>query len=212
METFLGREQLGTEETRAIRHMFGPFPATAAEACLASVMCLVTSAGEAQTEAFVKTQNAGRSGSGRASGSIFGRNIAFSHEGYMLECHEPPPWLDSPDEDAVGLGFQGFLNNHVGRGQAAGSSGIQAGSGGRGSAAGDAGANILREEVDKYQNAGNMISSSPEELCTSLFEMLASQKTDEELQNEVSSITVHHSTTATAAIAACSITVQQSNS
>ncbi|XP_076136691.1 activating signal cointegrator 1 complex subunit 3 [Alosa pseudoharengus] len=185
-ETFLGREQLGAEETRAIRHMFGPFPATAAEACLASVLHLVTSAGEVQTEAFVHTQNAGRASN--AATNAFGRNIAFSHDGYTLDCHEPPPWLDVPDEDTVALGFQGFLNNHVGggRGQASGS-GAQAGGsgGGRGVAAGDAGACVLRDEVEKYQNAGNMISSSPEELCTSLFEMLASQKSDEELQNEL---------------------------
>lgn len=163
--------------------MFGPFSATAAEACLASVSRLVTSVGEA--EAFVRTQNAGRYGLGDASSTAFGRNIAFSHDGYILDCHEPPPWLDVPDEDAGDLGFEDFLNNHVGRGQAAGS-GAQAGGSGGGR---DTGASILREEVDKYQNAGNMMSSSPEELCTSLFEMLASQKSDEELQNEVSSIT-----------------------
>ncbi|XP_031431613.1 activating signal cointegrator 1 complex subunit 3 isoform X2 [Clupea harengus] len=178
-ETFLGRERLGAEETRAVRHMFGPFSATAAEACLASVSRLVTSVGEA--EAFVRTQNAGRYGLGDASSTAFGRNIAFSHDGYILDCHEPPPWLDVPDEDAGDLGFEDFLNNHVGRGQAAGS-GAQAGGSGGGR---DTGASILREEVDKYQNAGNMMSSSPEELCTSLFEMLASQKSDEELQNEL---------------------------
>uniref|UniRef100_A0A8C2Z046 Activating signal cointegrator 1 complex subunit 3 n=1 Tax=Cyclopterus lumpus TaxID=8103 RepID=A0A8C2Z046_CYCLU len=40
-------------------------------------------------------------------------------------------------------------------------------------------------EVEKYLDGGNMISSSPEELCTSLFEMLASHKSDDELQNEL---------------------------
>lgn len=194
-ETLLGREQLGAEETRAIRQMFGPFPASAAEACLASVSRLVAMAGETQSEAFVHTQSAGRSATGRSSSTAFGRNIAFSHESYTLDCHEPPPWLAAPEEDAGGLGaFEGFLNNHVAgagaRGACSGAQGVSeagASGGGGGAAVGDAGACILREEVEKYQSAGNMMSSSPEELCTSLFEMLASTRSDEELQNEVCS-------------------------
>ncbi|KAJ0066258.1 hypothetical protein NL108_004118 [Boleophthalmus pectinirostris] len=44
---------------------------------------------------------------------------------------------------------------------------------------------VLRTEVAKYLSGGNMISSSAEELCTSLFEMLSSPRSNDELQNEL---------------------------
>nr|XP_057909252.1 activating signal cointegrator 1 complex subunit 3 isoform X2 [Doryrhamphus excisus] len=76
------------------------------------------------------------------------------------------------------LDFANFLNNHqsernvVHEGET---------SSGRSSMCGA----VLRTEVEKYLNGGNMISSCPEDLCTSLFEMLASDKSNDELQNEL---------------------------
>lgn len=102
------------------------------------------------------------------------------------------PWARGPEDEARGggLDFHSFLNNHQGlRGN-----GLEA-DGGRlspGGAQSSGDGTILRGEVEKYLNGGNMISSSPEELCTSLFEMLASTKSDDKLQNEVSSTLSHH--------------------
>uniref|UniRef100_A0AAY4D056 Activating signal cointegrator 1 complex subunit 3 n=1 Tax=Denticeps clupeoides TaxID=299321 RepID=A0AAY4D056_9TELE len=168
-QTLHNKDQVGHEETQAIRQMFGPFPGSAVESCYSTVSHMVTSVGESQVEAFVRTQNGSRAWD---RGAIFGRNIAFSFDGYTLDSLDPPPWLDGTDE---GLDFQGFLINHVGVYRAPQCSGVNL----------DTGSSILRKEVEKYKCGGNMASSSVEELCTSLFEMLSSSKSDDELQNEL---------------------------
>ncbi|KTF72688.1 hypothetical protein cypCar_00048355, partial [Cyprinus carpio] len=80
------------------------------------------------------------------------------------------------------MDFQSYLNNHVGERRDGGD---------RDDAYSadelerrNPDSSILTQEVEKYLNKGNMVSSSAEELSTSLFEMLASTKSDDELQNE----------------------------
>jgi len=177
-ETFHNKDHVGTEETRAIKQMFGPFPASAAEASCAAVAQLVAPLGESPVEDFVRAQSSSRH---LQRGSAFGRNIAFSYDSYTLDPVEPP-WAGSP-EDEVGLDFNSFWSSHqVGRGGGGGQT-EEYGSGEPSSHSVDGA--ILRGEVETYLDGGNVISSSPEELCTSLFEMLASHKSDDELQNEV---------------------------
>ncbi|XP_060905517.1 activating signal cointegrator 1 complex subunit 3 [Labrus mixtus] len=176
-ETFHNKDHVGTEETRAIKQMFGPFPSSAAEASCASVARLVAPLGDSHVEDFIQTQSSRHN---PQRGSSFGRNIAFSYECYTLDPLEDLPYSDINEED-ISLDFINFLNNQQsgrksdGEGEASGS--------GRSLSSGDGA--ILRTEVEKYLNGGNMISSSPEELCTSLFEMLASPRSDDELQNEL---------------------------
>lgn len=174
-ETFHNKDHVGTEETRAIKQMFGPFPSSAAEAACDAVASAVAPLGESQVEDFVRAQRARRD---PQSGSAFGRNITFSHDCYTLDPQESLPWADGPEEDG-GLDFHRFLSNHQRAGNQA--DGASRGDSPQGSGDGS----VLRAEVEKYLSGGNMISSSPEELCTSLFEMLASTKTDDELQNEL---------------------------
>ena len=102
------------------------------------------------------------------------------------------PWAGGPEDETPGggLDFQSFLNNHQGLWGNGGEA-----DGGRlspGGAQSSGDGTKPEGEVEKFLNGGNMISSSPEELCTSLFEMLASTKSDDELQNEVSSTLSHH--------------------
>ncbi|KAA8592042.1 hypothetical protein FQN60_017416, partial [Etheostoma spectabile] len=147
-----------------------------AEASCVCVARLVAPLGESRVENFIQTLCSRHN---PQRGSAFGRNIVFSYDCYTLDPLEDLP-CSGIDEEDVSLDFINFLNN-----QQSGRKGVSEGelsSSGRSLSSGDGA--ILRTEVEKYLNGGNMISSSPEELCTSLFEMLASRRSDDELQNE----------------------------
>ncbi|KAM9852705.1 activating signal cointegrator 1 complex subunit 3 [Aulostomus maculatus] len=176
-ETFHNKDHVGTEETRAIRQMFGPFPSSAAEAACTCVARLVASLGESRVEDFIQAQSSRQN---PQRGSTFGRNIAFSYECYPLDPLEDLPCSRTHEEN-VSLDFLNFLNNQQSGRKVAGEEELS--TSGRSLSSVDG--TILRTEVEKYLNGGNMISSSPEELCTSLFEMLASYKSNDELQNEL---------------------------
>lgn len=178
-KTFHNKDQISHEETRAIKQMFGPFPASPAELCCAAVGRLVAQIGESQVDAFIQTQSSLKTVNRE---SVFGRNIAFSFDAYALDAHDTMPWSEETDMDQA-LDFHSFLNHHVGerrtgaeRDDAYSAEELEQR---------NADSSILRQEVEKYLNDGNMVSSSVEELSTSLFEMLASTRSDDELQNEL---------------------------
>lgn len=176
-KTFHNKEQVGHEETRAIKHMFGPFPASAADTACAAVGQLVAQHGESKVEAFIQTQASNRP---IDHGMSFGKNIAFSFDMYVLDNLDSLPWEEENSEE-LSLDFNSFLSNQAGgRSTSLESAGAQSVN-----QSSSADRSILRREVEKYLIGGNMGSSSVEELCTSLFEMLASTKSDDELQNEV---------------------------
>ncbi|XP_061770948.1 activating signal cointegrator 1 complex subunit 3 [Nerophis ophidion] len=173
-ETFHNKDHVGTEETRAIKQMFGPFPSSAAEMSCACVVRLVASLGESEIEEFIQSHSSRQK---PQQGSTFGRNITFSHDCYTLEPLEELPCPSLQDQN-VNLDFTNFLNkqqierNVVNEGDMfSGRASVHE--------------TVLMTEVEKYLNGGNMISSRPEDLCTSLFEMLASDKSNDELQNEL---------------------------
>lgn len=176
-KTFQNKEQVSHEETRAIKQMFGPFPASAADTACAAVSQLVAQLGESQVEAFIQTQTTNKP---IDHGMSFGKNIAFSFDAYVLDSIDSLPWEEENGE-GLSLDFNSFLSNHAG-GRSSGLESVGAPSVSQSSSADRS---ILRREVEKYLCGGNMGSSSVEELCTSLFEMLASTKSDDELQNEV---------------------------
>lgn len=176
-KTFQNKEQVGHEETRAIKQMFGPFPASAADAACAAVSHLVAQHGESQVEAFIQSHTSNKP---IDHGMPFGRNIAFSFDTYVLDSLDSFPWEDEKSEE-LSLDFNSFLSNHAG----GRSTGLESAGAQSVSQSSSADRSILRREVEKYLSGGNMGSSSSEELCTSLFEMLASTKSDDELQNEV---------------------------
>ncbi|XP_048008746.1 activating signal cointegrator 1 complex subunit 3 [Megalobrama amblycephala] len=178
-KTFHNKDKIGHEETRAIKQMFGPFPASAAELSCAAVGRLVGQIGESQVDAFIQTQSSLKTVN---RGSVFGRNIAFSFDTYVLDAHDAVPWSEGTDMEQA-MDFHSLLNNHVGE-RRAGAERDDAYSAEELEQR-NADGSILRQEVEKYLNEGNMVSSSAEELSTSLFEMLASTKSDDELQNEL---------------------------
>lgn len=176
-ETFHNKDHVGTEETRTIKQMFGPFPSSAADDSCACVGRLVAPLRDSRVEDFIQA-NSSRHKPQR--GSAFGRNIAFSYDCYTLDPLEDMPRSEVREYN-TDLDFTNFLNSHQsGRKERE----DEISGSGRSPSSGDG--TILRTEVEKYLLGGNMISSSPEELCTSLFEMLASHRSDDELQNEVS--------------------------
>lgn len=158
--------------------MFGPFPSSAADSSCSCVARLVAPLGDSRVEDFIKTQSSRHS---PQRGSAFGRSILFSYDSYTLDPLKNLPGYGIHDEKTK-LDFLSFLNNQqVGKNVAtedALSSGQSLGSGD---------GSVLQREVEKYLEEGNMISSNPEDLCTSLFEMLTSNRSDNELQNEVRS-------------------------
>lgn len=176
-ETFHNKDHVGMEETRAIKQMFGPFPSSAAEASCACVARLLAPLEDSRVEDFIQTQSSHHKSQ---RGSTFGCNIAFSYESYTVNPLEALPWAEVKDGN-TSLDFLNFLNSQN-NGKKISNEEEVSGSG-RSLSSGNGA--ILRIEVEKYLNGGNMISSSPEELCTSLFEMLASHRSDDELQNEV---------------------------
>ncbi|XP_068602904.1 activating signal cointegrator 1 complex subunit 3 [Brachionichthys hirsutus] len=172
-ETFHNKDHVGTEETRAIKQMFGPFPSSRAEASCASVARLVASLGDSRVEDFVQTHTSHHR---PQQGSPFGCNIAFSYDCYSLDPMEELP-LSGTNEEKVNLDFINFLSNQESGRKSNSEKEMSCLSSGDGA--------VLRREVEKYLDGGNMMSSSPDELCASLFEMLASLKSDDELQNEL---------------------------
>uniref|UniRef100_A0A3Q3RSP6 Activating signal cointegrator 1 complex subunit 3 n=1 Tax=Mastacembelus armatus TaxID=205130 RepID=A0A3Q3RSP6_9TELE len=176
-ETFHNKDHVGTEETRAIKQMFGPFPSSAAETSYACVARLLAPLRDSQVEDFIQIHSS-RHSSHR--GSTFGCNIAFSYDCYTLDPLEELPW-SGIHEKSMNLDFINFLNSQQSGKNVTSMEDVS--SSGRSLSSEDG--PILRREVENYLNRGNMISSSPEELCNSLFEMLASHKSDDELQNEL---------------------------
>ncbi|KAK5611744.1 hypothetical protein CRENBAI_010730 [Crenichthys baileyi] len=174
-ETFQNKDHVGTEETRAIKQMFGPFPSSAAEASCACVARLVAPFSDSKVEDFIKTQSSRHN---PQRGSSFGCNISFSYDFYTLD---PLDDLQGSGLDDVELDFINFLNNQQSGNKSASEDDVPR----SGTDLGSGDGSILRREVEKYLERGNMISSNPEELCTSVFEMLTSHRSDDELQNEV---------------------------
>ncbi|KAL4657484.1 activating signal cointegrator 1 complex subunit 3 [Arapaima gigas] len=174
-KTFYNKDQVGREETRAIKQMFGPFPSSAADTSYAAISQLAALSEEVQLEAFVRSQDSHPS----VDRVPFGRNISFSYESYALDYLEGVPWVCMEDGHShdISLDFDRFLTNQQENRRDQLMDGASVIRPTRGA--------VLQEEVERYLSQGNMGQSSTEELCTSLFEMLASHKTDDELQNEL---------------------------
>lgn len=175
--TFYAKDQLGQEETRTIKQMFGPFPSSSASAACNAVNRVTSIFDETQLETFIKTHSANC----LKDQVPFGKNITFSFDLYALDHLEDLP-LNNDDEKGpkeFSLDYDKFVNNqqeHLRNGSfdkdCPRSSGNTDGS-------------LLRREVEKYLLEGTLGSTTAEDLCTTLFESLASTKSDDELQNEL---------------------------
>ncbi|XP_069462625.1 activating signal cointegrator 1 complex subunit 3 [Ambystoma mexicanum] len=176
---FHDRDCVGQEETKAIKQMFGPFPSTSATAACKATCRIASRLTEKQLEALVQMfedKNDNNKG-------CFGKNIMFSLEMYDLEdCEELPVNGDADGERNVSLDFSRYHNNHLASFQGGTVNGSDR------LPFPQAEDSFLLGEVEKYvldTLQGNSGGPTAEDLCCTLFEMLASTKSDDELQNEL---------------------------
>lgn len=178
-KTFHTKECVGHEETKAIKQMFGPFPSSSAtEACKATyrIASHFTEDQLAGLLQMTEDKNDDRK-------LCFGKNIAFSFDMYDLDHFEELPVNGEMDEQkGISLDFKKFLNNHLERFP----NGYDESSGMKSLDKVDD--SFLWCEVGKYLSES--LKETPgvpttEDLCCTLYEMLASHKSGDELQNEV---------------------------
>nr|XP_034958008.1 activating signal cointegrator 1 complex subunit 3-like [Zootoca vivipara] len=178
-KTFHTKECVGHEETKAIKQMFGPFPSSSATEAHEATYRIASHFTEDQLAGLLQMtedKNDDRK-------LCFGKNIAFSFDMYDLDHFEELPVNGEIDEQkGISLDFKKFLNNHLERFP----NGYDESSGMKSSDKVDD--SFLWCEVGKYLSES--LKETPgvpttEDLCCTLYEMLASHKSGDELQNEV---------------------------
>lgn len=178
-KTFHNKDHVGQEETKALKQMFGPFPSSAATAACNAVYKIAAYFSEEELQTLI---SANKSAS-QNSQVQFGKNINFSFESFTLEYIEEMPLnCEENSYKDFSLDYDKYLNNH----QEDLKNGLIDNSDLNSSNKVDG--SFLRQEVNSYI-VGTLQESedrpTADDLCGTLFEMLASPKSDDELQNEV---------------------------
>ncbi|XP_059501244.1 activating signal cointegrator 1 complex subunit 3 [Stegostoma tigrinum] len=178
-KTFHDKDHVGHEETKAVKQMFGPFPPSAATTACNAVYRIASNISEEELQKLICANESAR----QNSHVHFGKNINFSFDSFVLEPSEELPlnWQTKNQKD-FSLDYHKYLNNHQGdfKNGAIDSSDLKSSNKVDGS--------FLRQEVDSYIIRTLQDSSDrpmTDDLCGTLFEMLASTKSDDELQNEL---------------------------
>lgn len=178
-KTFHNKDHVGQEETKALKQMFGPFPSSAATAACNAVYKIAAYFSEEELQTLI---SANKSAS-QNSQVQFGKNINFSFESFTLEYIEEMPLnCEENSYKDFSLDYDKYLNNH----QEDLKNGLIDNSDLNSSNKVDG--SFLRQEVNSYI-VGTLQESedrpTADDLCGTLFEMLASPKSDDELQNEL---------------------------
>uniref|UniRef100_A0A8C5WDJ5 Activating signal cointegrator 1 complex subunit 3 n=1 Tax=Leptobrachium leishanense TaxID=445787 RepID=A0A8C5WDJ5_9ANUR len=178
LKTFYVKESVGQNETRAIKQMFGPFPPTSATTACNAAYRIVSLLSHEKLNGLSQLFQE----NGEEDKVLFGKNVIFSFDMYELEKADDIPINGSIDiEDQLTLDFGKLHNNYTGQStsvdQARHKSNDNEDDG-----------SFFRNEVENYV-LGSLQSSSGsptvEDLCGTLFDMLASAKSNDELQNEL---------------------------
>ncbi|XP_053793164.1 activating signal cointegrator 1 complex subunit 3 isoform X2 [Vidua chalybeata] len=178
-KTFHGKECVGHDETKVIKQMFGPFPSSSATAACNATSRIASRFPEEQLRALIQLAEE-QNGDNRV---LFGKNIVFSFDMHDLDHSEELPVNGETDaQKNISLDYNKFLNNQLNHLQNYC----------------DEKANIkslekiddsfLWCEVGKYlkeSQGGNSGGPTTEDLCCTLYEILASTKSADELQNEL---------------------------
>ncbi|XP_053828435.1 activating signal cointegrator 1 complex subunit 3 isoform X2 [Vidua macroura] len=178
-KTFHGKECVGHDETKVIKQMFGPFPSSSATAACNATSRIASHFPEEQLRALIQLAEE-QNGDNRV---LFGKNIVFSFDMHDLDHSEELPVNGETDaQKNISLDYNKFLNNQLNHLQNYC----------------DEKANIkslekiddsfLWCEVRKYlkeSQGGNSGGPTTEDLCCTLYEILASTKSADELQNEL---------------------------
>ncbi|CAM5132033.1 unnamed protein product [Natator depressus] len=178
-KTFHMKECVGHEETKAIKQMFGPFPSSSATAACSATCRIASYFTEEQFTALMQIAEE-QNGDNRV---FFGKNIVFSFDMHDLDHSEELPINgEAAEQKTISLDYNKFLNNHLEHFQ---------------NCYGDnsdlkslekVDDSFLWYEVGKFLNEslkGTPGEPTTDDLCCTLYEMLASSKSGDELQNEL---------------------------
>ncbi|XP_031360262.2 activating signal cointegrator 1 complex subunit 3 isoform X2 [Lonchura striata] len=178
-KTFHGKECVGHDETKVIKQMFGPFPSSSATAACNATSRIASHFPEEQLRALIQLAEE-QNGGNRV---LFGKNIVFSFEMHDLDHSEELPVNGETDmQKNISLDYNKFLNNQMNHLQnyCDEKSNIKS--------LEKIDDSFLWCEVGKYlkeSQGGNPGGPTTEDLCCTLYEILASTKSADELQNEL---------------------------
>uniref|UniRef100_A0A674I0D5 Activating signal cointegrator 1 complex subunit 3 n=1 Tax=Terrapene triunguis TaxID=2587831 RepID=A0A674I0D5_9SAUR len=178
-KTFHMKECVGHDETKAIKQMFGPFPSSSATAACNATCRIASYFTEEQLTALIRIAEE-QNGDNRV---FFGKNIVFSFDMHDLDHSEELPINgEAAEQKTISLDYKKFLNNHLENFQNCYGNNSDLKS------LEKVDDSFLWYEVGKFLNEslkGTPGEPTTDELCCTLYEMLASSKSGDELQNEL---------------------------
>ncbi|NWT00841.1 ASCC3 protein, partial [Mionectes macconnelli] len=178
-KTFHGKECVGHDETKVIKQMFGPFPSSSATAACDATSRIASHFTEEQLTALIQMAEE-QNGDNKV---FFGKNIVFSFDMHDLDHSEELPVNGEADaQKNISLDYNKFLNNQLNHLQnyCDEKSDLKS--------LEKVDDSFLWCEVGKYlkeSQGGNPGGPTTEDLCCTLYEILASTKSGDELQNEL---------------------------
>ncbi|XP_027587276.1 activating signal cointegrator 1 complex subunit 3 [Pipra filicauda] len=178
-KTFHGKECVGHDETKVIKEMFGPFPSSSATAACDATSRIASHFSEEQLTGLIQMTEE-QNGD---NGVFFGKNIVFSFDMHDLDHSEELPVNGEADaQKNISLDYNKFLNNQLNHLQnyCAEKSDLKS--------LEKVDDSFLWCEVGKYLKefqGSNPGGPTTEDLCCTLYEILASTKSGDELQNEL---------------------------
>uniref|UniRef100_A0A8C3F8J4 Activating signal cointegrator 1 complex subunit 3 n=1 Tax=Chrysemys picta bellii TaxID=8478 RepID=A0A8C3F8J4_CHRPI len=178
-KTFHMKECVGHDETKAIKQMFGPFPSSSATAACNATCRIASYFTEEQLTALIRIAEE-QNGDNRV---FFGKNIVFSFDMHDLDHSEELPINgEAAEQKTISLDYKKFLNNDLENFQNCYGNNSDLKS------LEKVDDSFLWYEVGKFLNEslkGTPGEPTTDDLCCTLYEMLASSKSGDELQNEL---------------------------
>lgn len=170
-KTFHLKDSVGHSETKAIKQMFGPFPSSSATAACNATSRIASHFHEDNLAALFQMTK-------EECGDrvLFGNNLAFSFDMHDLDYFDELP-INGEPQKTISLDYKKFLNEHFREHSTPEVKPVE-----------KTNDSFLWCEVEKYLNAtlNEMAEATRiEDLCCTLYDMLASVKSGDELQNEV---------------------------
>ncbi|XP_048670508.1 activating signal cointegrator 1 complex subunit 3 isoform X3 [Marmota marmota marmota] len=169
--TFHLTDSVGHMETKAIKQMFGPFPSSSATTACSATNRIISHFNQDDLTALVQKTEKESSDT-----AFFGKNLAFSFDMHDLDHFDELP-INGEAQKTISLDYRKFLNEHFQEHSTPELKPVEKTNG-----------SFLWCEVEKYLNATlKEMTEAPriEDLCCTLYDMLASVKSGDELQDEL---------------------------
>uniref|UniRef100_A0A7N9CSH8 Activating signal cointegrator 1 complex subunit 3 n=1 Tax=Macaca fascicularis TaxID=9541 RepID=A0A7N9CSH8_MACFA len=169
--TFHLKDSVGHKETKAIKQMFGPFPSSSATAACNATNRIISHFSQDDLTALVQVTE-----KEHGDRVFFGKNLAFSFDMHDLDHFDELP-VNGETQKTISLDYKKFLNEHLQEACTPELKPVEKTNG-----------SFLWCEVEKYLNSTlKEMTEVPrvEDLCCTLYDMLASIKSGDELQDEL---------------------------